>query len=228
VVAVAEDAILKRMRLTERVRKGIWLALLVAVLVGASLLLQDVFDTLVHGLAAYERQRPLSGAAVFILLAACSVMLGPFTSAPLIPLVVGVWGTEKTLALLLLGWAVGNAAAYGIGYHFGLPIVRRIVPAEALAKWTRFLGEKVSVWTLFLFRLAAPAEIGYVFGILRYDFPKYLAIVVPAEIPFALVVVYGGEAFIDGRWMTLLIYSVAAIALMAGAGYLYVASRKNR
>lgn len=216
------------MRFPARTRRILWLTVFVVGIVGLSLLLQDVFNELVAVLAGYEEGRPVSGPALFVLLAGASVMLGPFTSAPLMPFAVGVWGAGKTLALLLVGWALGNSAAYGIGYHFGHPIMGRIVSAEGLRKWMRFLREEVSVWGLFLIRLAAPAEIGYAFGILKYDFRKYLAIVLPAELPFALIVVYGGEAFLDGHWITLAGLVTSAFLIMGGAWLIANGRKKSR
>ncbi len=209
------------MPFSARQRRIFWGIVLVAAVIGLALLLQDVLNTLVVALAEYEATRPILGPVLFILLAAASVMLGPFTSAPLMPFAVGVWGTGKTLALLFFGWSVGNTIAYAIGYYFGFPLVRRIVPEEHLRKWMHFLRERVSAWGIFLFRLAAPAEIGYAFGILKYDFRKYLAIVLAAEVPFALVVVYGGDAYIDGRWATLAIIAGGALLLMGGAWLLF-------
>lgn len=216
------------MTLSQKTRRVLYFVLFLGALVAVSLLLQDVFENLVVALARYEAARPVLGPLLFVVLAAASVMLGPFTSAPLMPFAVGVWGTGKTLALLLTGWLAGNAAAYGIGYHFGYPVVSLIVPAAVLQKWIRFLREGVSAWGIFLIRLAVPAEIGYVFGLLKYDFRKYLAVVFLAEVPFAVALVYGGEAFLNGRWPRLITYVTGIVALIATALILSNAERKRR
>lgn len=209
-------------------RRHTYLALFIVTLVGASLLLQDVFDATVAHLAVYEETRPVLGPLLFVLLAAASVMLGPFTSAALMPFAVGVWGAWASLALLLVGWILGNAAAYGVGYHFGIPVVRRLVPKDRLSRWTTFLREKIDVWLLFLFRLAAPAEIGYVFGILKYHFFTYLVVVFAAELPFALILTFGGDAFAHGNWRELFALSAGAALITLGSLRTFNGIRKRR
>lgn len=215
------------MRNIAKYRPYLPLALFVVVLAVAAMLLHGAFDGIVARLAAYEESNPVLGVVLFVLLAAASVLLGPFSSAPLIPFAVEVWGTGKTLVMLMAGWAVGNAAAYGIGYVFGHPIVDRLVPRGELRKWMAFLRDEVDAKLIFLFRLAVPAEIGYAFGILKYDLWKYLAIVILAEVPFALLLVFGGEAFLDRQWLSLAAFVAAAIITMAVAYALFRRARKR-
>jgi len=214
-----------RFRLT---RHHASLAALAIVLVGAALLLQDVFGAVVVHLAAYGETRPVFGPLLFIVLAAFSVMLGPFTSAPLMPFAVGIWGPTITLLLLFAGWILGNAAAYGIGFHFGYPLVRKFVRKDKLDHWIGYLGGKISLWMIFLLRLAAPAEIGYAFGILKYDFIKYMVVVLAAEVPFAIILVYGGDAFVERRWPELIVLVAVAAIIMTLAFHAFERARKRR
>jgi uncharacterized membrane protein YdjX (TVP38/TMEM64 family) len=183
-------------------------------LLGIGLLLQDVFIEVGESLSEYSAHHPLLGPALFIILAAASVMLGPFTSAPLIPLAVFLWKPIPALGLLMLGWILGNCAAYAIGFYLGHPVVRRIAPKEKLDRWIEFLSTRADMMLIFLFRLASPSEMGYVFGILKYDFWKYLVVSVASELPIALVLIYAGEAFVTNEWWMFGIFGIAWLLVM--------------
>lgn len=204
----------------------ILLVVLIAVLFGAAALFQDVFRSLTGALVEYEEAHPFLGAFLFIALGAASVMLGPFTSAPIVPFAVAVWGTPVTLGLLLVGWLLGNSIAYVIGFYLGYPIVKKIVSEPKLKKWSGFISREVHIGALLLFRLAIPSEVGYVFGVLRYEFLKYLFIVFVAELPFALIVIYAGEAIIDSSWLTLTGLGAGTVAIIVGA--LWMLKRVSR
>jgi uncharacterized membrane protein YdjX (TVP38/TMEM64 family) len=179
-----------------------------------SILLQDMFDDLRTLLDQYSGEHAVLGSLIFMALAALSVLLGPFTSAPLTPIAVGLWGAGTTIVLLLGGWLIGNIGAYMIGYYFGNPIMKNVVSAKKFNRWMEFLEQHTDMLFLFLFRLATPSETGYVFGILRYKVWKYFLITFLAELPFAFFIVYAGAAFINKGWVALICLGVAWILLV--------------
>lgn len=172
------------------------------IMFATSALLQDTFYHITNNLQTFVEHNKVLGPIIFILLAAASVLLGPFTSAPLVPSAVIIWGTGLTLGFLILGWLLGNTLAYGVGYYFGYPLVKKLLPDNKVEEWITLLSENVDIWLAFLFRLATPSETGYVFGTLKYNFLKYFTITLIAELPFAVVTVYAGEAFINTGWLS--------------------------
>jgi len=165
--------------------------------------LQNIFLDYGEKFKNFEEGHPVFQLFIFVALAAMSVVFGPFTSAPIVPFGVVVWGMWGAFALLMAGWLIGNSIAYLIGYYLGFPLVKRLVSEKKLNEWMNFISGKVDSKFVFLFRLAAPAEVGYVFGILKYSFLKYFVIVFLAEIPFGLILLCGGQAFIENNWFLL-------------------------
>jgi uncharacterized membrane protein YdjX (TVP38/TMEM64 family) len=176
--------------------------LLLFTVFGSSVFLQGAFENLVTILDTYQQTHTFFGPFIFIGLAALSVMLGPFTSTPLLPFAVAVWGTDRTLLYLLSGWLVGNSLAYAIGYFLGYPLAKKFFQPEEFAKWTSLLSRRVDIFLAFLFRLSTPSETGYIFGTLKYNFFKYFFITLLAELPFAIITVYAGQAFVNAGWKT--------------------------
>ncbi|MBI4049926.1 MAG: VTT domain-containing protein [Candidatus Doudnabacteria bacterium] len=181
-------------------RRILYLVLLIgflAAIFSASTYLQDVFFRFTDVLARFVAAHGFWGVLIFVGLAALSAMLGAVSSIPLVPSAVLIWGIPQTLALLLSGWVIGNVFSFGVGRRFGYPLVQRVVGRQRLSAWLSSLESRLSFFVLLLFRLTTPSETGYVFGILKYNFWKYLLITMLSEIPIALIAVYGSEVFID-------------------------------
>ncbi|MBU4082750.1 VTT domain-containing protein [Patescibacteria group bacterium] len=204
------------------------LVLLVAFLFGSSVYLRGVLSDLTAVFEEFISRYPFFAPVAFVLLAAVSVLLGPFSSAPIAPLVVTVWGTAATLLLLLFGWLLGGCASYAIGRYAGYPLVEKIAGRRRLEGWMLKLKPRMNFLLLFLFRLATPSETGYVFGIFRYDFWRYLLITFLAELPFALLVVYASGAFIEADWRMFAILFLIGAAAAALIYYLFERRLENK
>src|SRR3990167_19203 len=113
------------------------LLVLVGTIFGASAYLQTVFSQLTGTIDAYVSHHFFLGSVIFMGLAALSVLLGPFTSAPLIPFAVVIWGIPLTLTMLLGGWLLGNAGAFWIGRYLGHPLVAKILGHKKLRGWAK-------------------------------------------------------------------------------------------
>ncbi len=200
---------------------------LVALIAFASLFwhsttLQNLFMDMLEVFKRYSDEN--TGAAIFLFLifAALSAMLAPFSSIPLVPISVAVWGSPMTLVLLLTGWITGGVAAYFIGYVLGRPVVRHIITEEKINYYRSKIPARSEFTLLLLFRLAMPAEIpGYLLGMIRYHFAKYVAITLLAEIPFALIAVYASEAFLEERRAVFISLAVTGGILFGTLFYLF-------
>jgi len=193
------------------------LVLFVAFLFGSSVYLRDILSDLTAVFEEFVSRYPFFAPAVFVLLAAASMLLGMFSSVPIVPLVLSAWGAAATFLLLLLGWLLGGCVSYAIGRYAGYPLVGKIAGRRRLEGWMLKLKPRMNFLLLFLFRLDTPSETGYVFGIFRYDFWRYLLITFLAELPFALLVVYASGAFIRTDWRlfaALFLIGAAAAALI--------------
>lgn len=204
-------------------KKRIFSILLIVILFtlfAFSAIFQDMFFRITGRLEAYEHLHPSLGPLVFIGLAMVSALLSPFSSTPLVPSAVVIWGAEKTAILLFIGWILGSIFSYGIGYYLGYPVVKKIASKKSLDKWVEILSNKVDVATALLFRLATPSETGYVFGTLKYNFFKYFFITFLAELPFVYIAVYLSEAFINAGWLAFLVLGCAWLFMISVAIHL--------
>ncbi len=162
--------------------------------------------------------RPGWGMALFVVLSALSAMIAFFSSAVLVPIGVYTWGTATTLILLWLGWLLGGIGGYSVGRYLGRQVVVWFVHDEQLRRYEQRVSRSAPIPVILLFQIALPSEVpGYVLGILRYSFPRYIVALAIAELPFAVGAVYLGESFIEGDYLRLVVIGLAGIALSVTA-----------
>jgi uncharacterized membrane protein YdjX (TVP38/TMEM64 family) len=163
-------------------------------------------------------EHPFWGASLFVLLSALSAMLAFFSSVVLLPVAIHVWGEVACVFLLWLGWILGGACAYGIARFWGRPVVRRLTSASLLARYEERISRHTPWGLVLLFQLAVPSEIpGYVLGLARYGFRRYLAILALAELPYAVGTVYLGASLLERRTLVLLLLGALGILFSAWA-----------
>jgi len=90
---------------------------------------------------------------------------------------------------------------------------------KKLDDWLAALQPRLSFPLLLLFRLATPSETGYVFGLLKYDFRKYLLLSFLAELPFAFIIVFASDALTNTGWASFLLLLLAWIVIISLALY---------
>lgn len=176
---------------------------------------QALFEQSVVEFAGMAANHPTRTKLVFVGLAALSAMVAPFSSVPLAPIVVAVWGNALTAALLLGGWLLGGTLSYVVGSTAGVSVVERLVGPARLRYYQRRIAASASFPLVLLFRIAMPAEVpGYLLGLIRYDLRKYFAATFLAELPVALIVVYASQAFRARQEMVFLVLVGAALAAL--------------
>jgi uncharacterized membrane protein YdjX (TVP38/TMEM64 family) len=159
------------------------------------------------------RAQPLLGATVFVVFAALSAMLAFVSSAVIVPVGIFVWGKGVSMGLLLLGWVLGGVCAYALSRSLGRAAARTLVPAATLERYESRVSRQAPFGLVLLFQLAVPSEIpGYLLGLARYDFRKYLAAVTLAELPYAVATVYLGESFLERRFLVMILVGAAITA----------------
>jgi uncharacterized membrane protein YdjX (TVP38/TMEM64 family) len=164
--------------------------------------------------APVMRAHPVVGAVVFLGVAALSAMLAFFSGAVLVPVAVQVWGAAGTIALLWGGWIVGGLAAYTIARVAGRPLVARLVTAEVLARYEARIPRRAPLALVVLFQLSVPSEVpGYVLGLARYPWSRYLVALAIGELPWAVLTVRLGTTLVAREPTRLLATGVVAAAL---------------
>lgn len=195
--------------------------LLVILCAGLALLASsdDLYGALVRILNAAAKlieERPIAGAVFFVVLSGLSAMLAFVSSSVLVPVALYAWGKVACMLLLWAGWTLGGVATYAIGRYLGRPVVVSLLPAGTLERYESRIPERPPFGLLFLLQLAMPSEIpGYLLGLLRLSFWRYLAALVLAEAPYAVGTVYLGSSFLDRRLPLLIGLGAAGALLMA-------------
>lgn len=204
-----------------KIASAVALALLV-VIFWFSVTLQDVFYDAVFLAEAYGAGHQTLGIFVFMALAGVSAMLSPFSSVPLIPVAIMLWGSTWTTVFLVAGWLGGHVITYTIGYYAGYPVAKKFIALETVEQYSHRFSKRSEFLLVLLFRFASPAEVpGYVLGAVRYGFVKYFLATFIAEFPFAVITVYASEALIDRRPLIVAGAIAGGTAFLAGAFYLF-------
>ncbi len=146
-------------------------------------------------------------------------MIAFFSTALITPVAVE-HGAGLSIVLLWIGWMLGGVCAYGIGRSLGRPVVRALTSHDALDRFENRISSRAPFGLVLLFQLAMPSEVpGYVLGIARYQFLKYILILGMVELPFAVGTVYLGASFLQQRSSMLFTIGAAGIALTTWAIY---------
>jgi len=205
-------------------RRAVVLTLLCAML--AALATSDALHmTLIEFLEAIESviaKQPVLGAALFVAFAAISAMFAFVSVAAIVPVAVYTWGMPASMALLWLGWLLGGMCAYGISRWLGRPVVMWLTSnSSAFHRLESRVQSDTPFGLVLLFQIALPSEIpGYVLGLVRYSFPRYLLSLALAELPYTVATVYLGESFVERRSSMVLAVGLAVATLSVGAFYM--------
>lgn len=170
----------------------------------------------------YFQNHAILGIFLFVGLAAVSALASPFSSAPIVPIAVALWGTTFSILFLIAGWLLGHIASYYIGHYASYSIIKNLLPFDKINIYLKKFSSRSEFLLVLLFRLSMPAEIpGYVLGIARYSFWKYFLATFIAEFPFAILTVYGGEAFIKKDIFMLMGIVLFGVAIIFAMFYLF-------
>lgn len=164
---------------------------------------------------------PVQGALLFVLLAAVSAMFAFVSIAILVPVAVFTWGEPLSLLLLWLGWIIGGATAYFVARVLGRRVVQWLTAATALGRLEHRIHPDTPFSLILVFQLGVPSEIpGYVLGLVRYPFGRYLLALALAELPFTVATIYLGAGLVEARSGRVLAIGLLTVALSVGAFYL--------
>ncbi|MBL8970537.1 MAG: VTT domain-containing protein [Myxococcales bacterium] len=168
---------------------------------------------------------PLLGALLFVGFAALSGMVAFFSSAVITPVAVNAWGPVWTALMLWAGWVLGGAGTYAIGRSVGRPVAGLVSPTK-LARYEHKITRETPFGLVVLFQMATPSEVpGYLLGMVRYSFLRYIAVVALGELPYAIGTVLLGETFLEQRVLPFVLLGGAAAAF---SGWAYFRFQRTR
>ena len=164
---------------------------------------------------------PVLGALLFVLLAAVSAMFAFVSIAILVPVAVYVWGEPLSMLLLWVGWILGGATAYGIARLLGRRFVKWLTAASALNRLEHRLHADTPFSLILILQLGLPSEIpGYLLGLVRYPFGRYLLALAIVEVPYTIATIYLGAGVVGAKGGLVLVIGLSAVVLSVGAFYL--------
>lgn len=182
---------------------------------------QELFYRFVDYLKIFINQHQNWGIFIFILFAAFSAILSPFSSMPFVPPAILIWGEPLTVLFLTSGWLIGAIAAYFVGYFFGKPVVNYFVHKNKIKYYQAKIKPKAKFWLVFLFRLALPSEIAsYILGIARYNFRNYLIVTLATEAIFAAFAIFASGAILTKNPTLLVTIVVSSFLIISAIGYM--------
>ncbi len=163
-------------------------------------------------------------AVVFVLLAAVSEILSFFTSTPLIPIAVALWGKTITLCFLFGGWLFGAIVGYYIAYAAS-HLLKEFKIFKKIEHYRNQIGDSSEFLLMTLFRLAVPSEVGvFTLGFLRYNFWRHLILVFIADLPFAILAIYSSTALVGPHPIVFAL--LIGVGLIAMSIFIYLFHRR--
>jgi uncharacterized membrane protein YdjX (TVP38/TMEM64 family) len=143
---------------------------------------------------------PVWAVVAVLLFTALSAMLAFVSSAVIAPFMASTWGTARAGLLLWSGWLLGGALSYAVGRYLGRPVIQRLVSSSLLARYEERISHRTPFGLVLLFQLALPSEVpGYLLGLMRYPFARYLVSLALAELPFAVATVFLGAGVMQRK-----------------------------
>jgi uncharacterized membrane protein YdjX (TVP38/TMEM64 family) len=176
---------------------------------------EGVFS-MIYWVEAYMIHSPLLGAFFFFLISALSVPMAFFSGLVLIPSALLVWGIGGTFVLLFSGWMFGSLLTYGVGRLFGKSAVHKIAHSKKLNHYANYVHHKMPLWNIALISIVVPEVSGYLLGLMRYSFHRYVLAIILAELPLSLLAVFAGNEFVEQRFVE---FVVIVILVMIGVWY---------
>jgi len=203
------------MKTSRRVAAVTLLVVLVVLLVSS----QGIHDILVRILSQADRtaaEHPIWAMTLVVAFSALAAMLAFVSSWIVVPFAVFTWGTIGGFALLWTGWLLGGAGTYAIGRFMGRPAARWLVSAPVLARYEDRISHHTPFGVVLLAQFALPSELpGYLLGVVRYPFGRYLAAVGIVELTYGIATICLGVGVVERRAMPVIV-AAAALTLISG------------
>ncbi len=202
-----------------RVLLGVALVALV-VFVVSSAAAHATLLRLLEALADASAGHRARAATLVVLFTAVAASVAFVSSWLVVPFAVYTWGPGGALLLIWTGWLLGGAVSYALGRRLGPPVVRWLGFGPLLARYQEQVSARTPFALAVLVQLALPSEVrGYLFGLGRYPFGRYLLSLGLAELPFGVATMYLGAGVVQRRLAPVLALAAALVLLSAASWY---------
>jgi uncharacterized membrane protein YdjX (TVP38/TMEM64 family) len=182
-------------------------------LVWSSVQFQQFFTNIVPLFEKIAHQNEILSILIFIGLGALSTMASSFSSVPLVPIAIVVWGNTPTALYLFTGWIIGDVISYFIGYYAGNPILKKFANVKKITYYREKIPPNAEFKLVFLFIMSMPSEVpNYTLGTLRYNFLRYFLTIALGELVFSFLTAYAGLALVEKN-LILFIGTVSLLVL---------------
>ena len=153
------------------------------------------------------------GIIIYIAITVASVIVPPFSSAPLIPLAAAAWGFLGAAVFSIAGWVLGSMVAFFIARIYGVPLVSKIVALEKVYEIQKFVSPRHIFWSIVILRMVMPVDIlSYALGIFSIiKWKSYLLATAIGVSPFAFVFAYLGT--LPLRYQLITFFVIAPLAM---------------
>lgn len=167
------------------------LILVAGIFVFSAFLTQQYTETLQELIMGYD----FAGIILYILAIILAIVVAPFTSIPLIPLAVSLWGIFWTVIISVFGWTLGSMLAFWIARKYGSGIVRRFVSLEKIKENYKHIPENNLFWYLIFLRAVTPVDIlSYALGLFTdIGWKIYFFTTLLGVIPATVILAYLGS-----------------------------------
>lgn len=167
------------------------LIVIAGIFVLSAFLTQQYTEAIRHLIMGYD----LLGIVFYILAIVLAIVVAPFTSIPLIPLSVSLWGIFWTIIISIFGWTLGSMLAFWIARKYGAGIVRRFVSLEKIKENYKHIPENNLFWYLIFLRAVTPVDIlSYALGLFTdINWKIYFFTTLLGVIPATVILAYLGS-----------------------------------
>ena len=165
------------------------------------------------------------GMSFYFFLTVLAVVIAPFSTLPLLPVAVSLWGEFMAVALLVFGWLLGDVIAFLIARRWGRPLIRKFVNLKKVDDLEDILGTKNLFMTVLLLRMVVPVDVlSYALGLLaKMSLRDFTLASFLGMIPFAFVFAYASNFTLFYQGVTLFIVMIFAIL-----GFKYIKKVKDK
>ena len=158
-----------------------------------------------------------------------TTVLAPLAGLPFAPVAALEIGPALTTLLSVIGWTIGAVIAFLIARHIGRPMLIRLVDMQKVEKYESYIPKRhVFLWLVFL-RVIIPVDVlSYAIGLAStIQLPLYTLSTALGVIPFSIIWVYGGHAFIERNYTSFFIFAGFGLLLFFVSVYVYLQRRKK-
>jgi uncharacterized membrane protein YdjX (TVP38/TMEM64 family) len=139
---------------------------------------------------------------IFLGIQASQVVAGPVPAGPVIVAGSALFGFWEGLALSMAGIMAGSVLAFLLGRRFGLPLLRRLIGEELLAKHRPAPGNSDGWWLLMVLLLPIPAggdAACALAGLSSISLRRFILMVSIGRLPGTVLAAFVGAGLMSGH-----------------------------